>query len=378
MTTATSQRTTGNGSAQAHADPASLLDQVLANTTAGKKAAIIKTHLDNPKQLDRLRTMLPPAMRNQAERFVNIACFTFARKAELDGCTPESFLRCVFGAAQLGLAIDGRLAHAVPFNTKKKVNGVDQWVKEATLIVSYIGLVCVARRSSIIRDAWADVVCEFDHFRARQSDGEFHLEHEHPHFSEDRGAPIGAYACVKLSSGDFRYELMSKADIEAIRMKSQTGKTGKGPWAEHAGEMWKKTPLRRILKTLEDPELSMIALVEAEPEDVEEVPAPTPRRTVREMIVATAPASAEPHEADEALPPSPAPNPGDRASDEMIDRIGELARQLELSQEEVSKLVKDSGAKGLTALNVGQAAGIINQLEMELEDRRQRDREEGQ
>lgn len=249
MTTATQQRNGGKGQAtqQQPADLSRLMQQILDTPISPKLKALDEALAD---RVDRIEELLPHGMKGQGARLAKRAILTLNRKAnDYERVTPQSFVRCVLEAAELGLAIDGKLCHAVVFNNKVKRNGKDEWVSEAQLMVDYKGLVAVARRSGIILDCYARLVFEADKFRAYDEDGESHLFHE-ACLGPDRGELVGAYAVVKLPGGEWRYEWMASVDIDAVRARSKSwkGGAGFGPWKTDDGEMRKKTVIRRILK----------------------------------------------------------------------------------------------------------------------------------
>ena len=149
------QQTAGQAR-QRELDPSVLLEQVLAKTEKNKRIVIVAKALDD--RVERLRELLPGYMKPDAERLVKRAVLTMARIPKLQECTPDSFVRCVLEAAELGLAIDGRLGHAVPFKNKVKGSeGVERWRMECQFIPDYKGLVAVARRGGIVRDVHGDV-----------------------------------------------------------------------------------------------------------------------------------------------------------------------------------------------------------------------------
>lgn len=235
-------------------DPAALLEQVLANTTASQKTKIVADSLD--KRIQTIRDLLPENLKAHAERFVKRAALFFSASQALQDCTPQSFIACVLKGAELGLAIDGRLAHAVPYKNKKKdASGKEFWVSEAQFQADYKGIIAVARRSKIIKDCYARIVCENDEFDAYEQDDRCHLTHR-VHYGKPRGDVIGAYAKVILQD-TWRYEWMDVGEIGLIRGRSKSGNYG--PWTTDLDEMRKKTVLKRALKNYcEDPCVDLI------------------------------------------------------------------------------------------------------------------------
>jgi recombination protein RecT len=173
-----------------------------------------------------------------------------ARNPKLQEATLDSFVRCVLEAAELGQAVDGKLAHAVPFNNKvKDADGVERWRVECTFIADYKGLIAVARRSGIIRDIHADVVSDNDHFIAERQGGTDLLIHKRD-LKRPRGNVYAAYAIVTRPDGTWRYELMDLEELHAVRARSKafTASKPSGPWVTDPKEMYCKTVIRRTLK----------------------------------------------------------------------------------------------------------------------------------
>lgn len=241
-------------------NPAALLEQVLANTTVAIKARAINESLE--KRITQIEELLPDALKGQAPRLVKRAILTFSRNPSLEKCTPQSFIRCVLEAAELGLAIDGRLGHAVPYKT------------EAQFQPDYKGLIAVAKRNRVLKDCYGDVVCKADNFRAYRQDGKSYLFHEYPEMLQPRGEVVGAYAVVVLPDGDWRYELMTLADLNTIRGRSKSfNGQGASPWKSDPAEMQKKTVIKRALKLYcEDPAIMRALELDDRDFDVDVLP----------------------------------------------------------------------------------------------------------
>jgi recombination protein RecT len=237
--------------ASGEADPSQLLDQVLARTLAGKRIAVVDAALQ--QRIDKLEELLPRYLRGEGARLAKRAVLTMVRTPKLQECTAESFVRCVLEAAELGLAIDGRLAHAVPFNNKVKgSDGVERWRLECQFIPDYKGLIAVARRGGILRDIYADVVCQNDHFVAERQLNSDLLIHKRD-LTRPRGNLYAAYAVVVRPDGSSRFELMDLEELYAIRARSKAFTAAKtGPWVSDLKEMCRKTVVRRTLKMYAD------------------------------------------------------------------------------------------------------------------------------
>lgn len=188
------------------------------------------------------------------ERLTKITLAAISRSPQLLECTPESVLRSVMDAAALGLEPGGPLgqAYLVPFRNKGK--------PEAQLIISYRGLVALARRSGEIESVASNVVFARDRFRCDLATGV--LEHE-PFFAElpdgasqmsdddidaacDRGKPIAVYCVARFVGGGQHVDVMTMADVERVRRRSRAGDSG--PWVTDYLEMARKTVVRRASK----------------------------------------------------------------------------------------------------------------------------------
>ena len=207
------------------------------------------------ERLATIEQILPDACKGQAERLVKRALFYFAtaKSDRLRKCTPASFVTCVVQAAEIGLPLDGRLGHAVPYGT------------EASFQPDYKGLVVLARRTGQIKDAYGDVVCENDHFKHGREGPESVLEHTYQ-IGQPRGKVIGAYCVIKFPGGDWRYEIMDADELDKIRKRSKA--SGAGPWVTDTDQMRIKTVLKRGLKLYcDDP--SMVRALELDDAEYE-------------------------------------------------------------------------------------------------------------
>lgn len=260
----------------ANLTPAKAMELVLLQPINAKVKAMSEI-LEKPDWVSKVEELLPPMMKGQAKRLIKRAMLTMSRKSQdYAKVEPVSFVRCVLEAAELGLAIDGRLAHAVCFNNKvKDASGKETWVSQAQLMVDYKGLVAIARRSNIIADCYARLVWEQDKFDVWEQDGVPHLDHR-PFLgsANDAGELIGGYAIIRFNDKMWRYEWMPNAEIDSIRGRSKSWTREyegvhkpSGPWVTDDLEMRKKTILRRALKTyMDDPAFTRAVEIEDDAE----------------------------------------------------------------------------------------------------------------
>lgn len=170
------------------------------------------------------------------ERLMRIAVNCVAKTPQLQSCSPTSLLQCVLAAAELGLEPGGALGqfYLVPFGNV------------ATPIIGYRGLLELARRSGQIASIRAVIVYTKDTFEMTEG---IQQTITHKRYLEGDAGPMRyVYAVAVLKDGSVQVEVMSKAQVDAIRARSRSGNSG--PWATDYDEMAKKTALRRLAKWL--------------------------------------------------------------------------------------------------------------------------------
>ncbi len=182
---------------------------------------------------EQVKLTLPKHM--TAERFVRVALTALTRIPKLAECTPASVLKCLMTCSELGLEPDGRRYHLIPFwNNKLQV-------MECQGIVDYKGLVELVRNNGDVASIHADLVCDKDEFSYRNGQVTHAIN-----FREDRGKMFAAYVVIKFKDGSEHTEVMTRADIDAIRARSKAKDSG--PWVTDFGEMARKTVFRRASK----------------------------------------------------------------------------------------------------------------------------------
>lgn len=226
-----------------------------------KKELTLRDELNSPSVISEIAKALPKHM--SAERMCRIAMTALTRTPKLANCTKASFFKCMIDLSQLGLEPDGRRAHLIPFDVRKKEG--NNWVvdhTDCTLIVDYKGYVELALRSGKVANIHADIVCDNDDFEYDRGV----LVRHRINFREPRGNAYAAYALIRFKDGSEKCEVMSREDILSIRDRSQGWIAFKKKWANQSPwdpdnptsehEMWKKTAFRRATKWIElSPEL---------------------------------------------------------------------------------------------------------------------------
>ncbi len=152
-------------------------------------------------------------------------------------CDRNSFMKAAMTVAVLGLEPEGVLgqAYLVPYKGQVQAQ------------IGYKGLIRLARNSGEVSTLVAHEVCANDHF-----DYEWGLNErlEHKPAEGDRGELTHVYAVAKFKDGSHHFEVMSKAEVEKIRLASPSAQSTFSPWNSHYAEMAKKTAIRRIAKYL--------------------------------------------------------------------------------------------------------------------------------
>lgn len=206
-------------------------------TAAVAKPKDIRSLLEGDAFKDQVARALPRHL--SADRFIRIALTTLTRTPKLRECDQYSFFDKLLTLSQLGIEPDGRRAHLIPFENRKR------GCVECQLIIDYKGLVELIMRSNLVSNIHADVVCENDVFEYDRGEIKKHLID----LRKPRGQVYAAYALVKFKDGSEKAEAMNVEEIESIRKRSKAG--GNGPWVTDFNEMAKKTVFRRLSKWLQ-------------------------------------------------------------------------------------------------------------------------------
>lgn len=170
------------------------------------------------------------------ERFIRVAVTAMNRVPKLAQCDQGSFFNALLTLSQLGLEPDGRRAHLIPYENRKK------GITECQLIVDYKGIVELISNAGDVANIHADVVCDNDQFVYDKGVIVSHVID----FRQPRGAVYAAYALIRFKDGTEKTEVMNREEIEAIRKRSKAGESG--PWTTDWNEMAKKTVFRRASK----------------------------------------------------------------------------------------------------------------------------------
>lgn len=170
------------------------------------------------------------------QRFMTLAFNQTLQTPSLTTCTPASWFDALQKCATHGLLPDGIHGALVPYKDR------------VTFVPMYQGLVQRAYQTKLVTKLWADVVYEGEHFEVILGD-EPRLRHVP---SDDRGDPaklVACYACAKVN-GETHFAVLFSKDVARHRAASKTATRSDSPWQTHTAEMWKKTALISLSKTL--------------------------------------------------------------------------------------------------------------------------------
>ena len=194
--------------------------------------------LNDPKMKSQIAAALPRHM--TADRMARIVMTEIRRIPALGKCNQTSLVGAVMQCAQLGLEPGNSLGHAylIPYGS------------DVQLVIGYRGFIDLARRSGQIVSLEAHAVYDGDHFECVFG-LDSNLRHEPDWQNPNRTDPAKlqfVYAVAKLKDGGVQFEVMSRAEVDAIRARSKAGRSG--PWVTDYAAMALKTVIRRLFKYL--------------------------------------------------------------------------------------------------------------------------------
>ena len=183
---------------------------------------------------------------------------------------PDSLRAALLNVAATGLSLNPvkKQAYLIPRN------------KAVVLDISYMGILHVAQMSGAIEWGQARIVRAGHAFRLTGINQA--PIHEYNPFENDdaAGAIVGAYAVVKLPSGDFLTHCLNMDALLRIRSRSESFKSGKNsPWLTDSESMMKKSAVRGLAPYMPYREAmvqTMTVAVEAEQSQDGEQPEPPP------------------------------------------------------------------------------------------------------
>jgi len=172
-----------------------------------------------------------------AAKFLRVTRTAILKNPDLESADPASVVSAALQCAGFGLLPDGREAAFVTFYDKKKQRNVAQ----------FMPMVSGLRKKAAEHGVQIAAYCVYQNDRFEHELG-LHprIEHVPVRLGKERGQMIGCYAVATDRDGLKYVDVMSKAEVDAIRARSRT--SDKGPWVTDYDEMAKKTVVRRVFK----------------------------------------------------------------------------------------------------------------------------------
>ena len=222
--------------------PSAPVQKTEAKVPSEKKAPALLNIVNSDDFKKKMALALPKFL--TADRLARVVMNECHKTPALLNCNQGSFLGAILQCAQLGLEPGSALGHCyiLPFGSGKAQDGRPN----AQLIIGYRGMIDLARRSGQIVSLAAYIVHQEDEFDY-QLGLQPNIVHKPAHQAKP-GPVTFVYAVANLKGGGVQFEVMSRAEIEAVRDTSKAGKNG--PWVTHFDEMAKKTVIRRLFKYL--------------------------------------------------------------------------------------------------------------------------------
>lgn len=186
--------------------------------------------LNSPETLGKLRAVQTKYL--SPDRVLRLLSTSMATNPKLMACSFVSILNSVISATKLGIEIDGRHAHLIPYGS------------EAKLIIDWKGYVLLGRRNNVT-GINAQVVYSEDEFDLVHTEKGTGLVHRPNLKAESRGEPSGVY-CSYVIDGAAAVEWMTIREVELVRVRSKAA--DEGPWVTDYLEMARKTVVRRASK----------------------------------------------------------------------------------------------------------------------------------
>lgn len=212
------------------------------NSLISTKSNEFLSLLNSKKVLDRLTAVIPEGGQERVLSFVNRIMTEAKRNPKIVFCSASSIIDTCVSAAQLNLNPDSLLGHCYFIPRKDSL----------TLMLGYKGLLKMAYRGvKGLQHVEAHVVYAGEDFECQLGSKMhiFHMINFNTQQREDQNSIIAAYAILTYENGNKIYEVASKSEIDAIKKRSQSAKSGFSPWSTDFAAMAKKTVIKRILKT---------------------------------------------------------------------------------------------------------------------------------
>lgn len=205
------------------------------------------------KELDQIAPNIAQALPRHVglDKFKRVLITACAMNPDLLQADRRTLYLAAIKCAADGLLPDGRQAALVPFNTEIKMRDPQTGLDNKFRIdaVQYMPMLAGIRErmrnTGEVLSADAHEVCKNDSFAYDLGDVAF-IKHTPAPLGQERGQIIGAYAIIKLKSGEVIRDVMNLKEIEDRRQHSKAPNSLM--WTKFYGEGARKTVLRRASK----------------------------------------------------------------------------------------------------------------------------------
>jgi len=230
------------------------------NAGNAKQSGTLRQYFEQENVKAALAKAMPEHMK--PDRMMKVLLAAINRTPGLMKVSRTSLYDAAMTLSSLGLEPNSALGHAylIPFG------------QEVQVIIGYKGYIELARRSGRIKSLRA---------RVRRADEKFEVKyglHEdltHEYKGNSDAEVTHVYAVAEFTDGGYAFEVMTRSEVEAIRARSKSGKSG--PWQSDWPEMAKKTVVRRLAKYLPlSAEMADAAQIDDDGDVVDSVAVPVP------------------------------------------------------------------------------------------------------
>lgn len=197
---------------------------------------LVTIHNNLNKMLDEKQDAMPQGFNKT--RFLQNCMTVLQDTKDIDKCDSQSVVRTMLKGAFLGLDFFNKECYAIAY------------AGQIQFQTDYKGEKKLAKKYSVrpVKDIYAKLVRKGDEFLEEVKDGQPTVQFKPLPFND--GEILGAFAVCLFEDGGMVYEVMSTAEIEATRKNYSKQANGQA-WTKSAGEMYKKTVLRRLCKNIE-------------------------------------------------------------------------------------------------------------------------------
>lgn len=205
----------------------------------------LKDFLSNPEFKSQIALALPKHL--TPDRMLRVALTAALHQPKIAEVMQTangkaSLMKALLTASQLGLEVDGRQGHLVPFNDKR-LGSIIQFIP------GYQGLIQVAYNHPKVKSIWWSVVHEKDFFTYEDGLNRT-LQHRRYEGEGDPGKLTHAYAVCELEGGAKTFVCLNRREVEKAKSASRGADSEYSPWVRFEDAMWAKTAVRSLSKRI--------------------------------------------------------------------------------------------------------------------------------